>query len=59
MPHNWFGSGKFLAPKYSIATGKQECDVSTRTHEIRIQIRDKTNFRGGAVTHPVQIFGGA
>jgi hypothetical protein len=22
-----FGSGKFMAPKYAIATGKEECDV--------------------------------
>jgi hypothetical protein len=27
VPHNWFGTGKFKAPAYSIATGKQECDL--------------------------------
>jgi hypothetical protein len=27
VPHNWFGSGKYVAPTYDIATGKEECDV--------------------------------
>jgi len=27
VPHNWFGTGQFKAPKYAIATGKEECDV--------------------------------
>lgn len=27
VPHNWFGSGEYLAPKFAIATGKEECDV--------------------------------
>ena len=27
VPHNWFGTGKFVSPAYSVATGKEECDV--------------------------------
>jgi len=27
VPHNWFGQGKYIAPAYEIATGKEECDV--------------------------------
>ena len=27
VPHNWFGTGKYVAPRFSIATGKEECDV--------------------------------
>lgn len=27
VPHNWFGSGQYLAPQFAIATGKEECDV--------------------------------
>ena len=27
VPHNWLGSGKFVAPAYAVATGKEECDV--------------------------------
>ena len=27
VPHNWFGSGSYLAPKFAIATGKEECEV--------------------------------
>lgn len=27
VPHNWFGQGNFLAPKFKIATGIEECDV--------------------------------
>lgn len=27
VPHNWFGTGKYVAPGYSIATGKEECEV--------------------------------
>lgn len=27
VPHNWFGSGHYLAPRFAIATGKEECDV--------------------------------
>lgn len=27
VPHNWFGQGKYQAPTYEIATGKEECDV--------------------------------
>merc|ERR1711968_396946 len=27
VPHNWFGSGIYVAPKFAIATGKEECDV--------------------------------
>ena len=27
IPHNWFGTGKFVAPQYSVATGAEECDV--------------------------------
>ena len=27
IPHNWFGTGKFVAPQYSVATGAEECAV--------------------------------
>ena len=27
VPHNWFGTGRYVAPKYAISTGKEECDV--------------------------------
>lgn len=27
VPHNWFGTGKFVAPQYSVATGAEECSV--------------------------------
>lgn len=27
VPHNWFGQGKYTAPIYEIATGKDECDL--------------------------------
>ena len=27
VPHNWFGTGKFVAPAYSVATGEEECKV--------------------------------
>ena len=27
VPHNWFGTGKYVAPKFAISTGKEECDV--------------------------------
>jgi len=27
VPHNWFGQGKYVAPIYDVATGKEECDV--------------------------------
>merc|ERR1712023_416923 len=27
VPNNWFGTGKFTAPKYAVSSGKDECDV--------------------------------
>eukprot|EP00941_MAST-03F_sp_MAST-3F-sp1_P000292 g292.t1 len=27
VPHNWFGQGKYKAPMFEIASGKEECDL--------------------------------
>ena len=43
---NRFGSGKFMAPKYAIATGKEECDVCK--HMITSKRDEKSvNFASG------------
>eukprot|EP00501_MAST-03F_sp_TOSAG23-6_P002452 GSMAST32.ASY1.ANO1.2562.1 assembled CDS len=37
VPHNWFGQGFYVAPKYEIATGVEECKVC----KLMIQTGDK------------------
>lgn len=50
VPHNWFGSGIYVAPKFAIATGKEECDV------CMAMIRDAA-AESGSVTLPPQLAG--
>lgn len=44
VPHNWFGTGLFKAPKYAIATGKEECDVC----KFMIETKRKKDKNGGS-----------
>ena len=37
VPHNWFGTGKYIAPKFSIATGKEECDVCKEVSKSEVE----------------------
>ena len=46
VPHNWFGSGIYVAPKFAIATGKEECDV------CKAMIHDATAESGGVTLSP-------
>ena len=40
VPHNWFGSGKFTAPAYSVATGQEECDVCKSMIKAKRSVTD-------------------
>lgn len=46
VPHNWFGSGIYVAPKFAIATGKEECDV------CMAMIHDAAAESGGVTLSP-------
>ena len=46
VPHNWFGSGIYVAPKFAIATGKEECDV------CMAMIHDVAAESGGVTLSP-------
>lgn len=52
VPHNWFGTGKFTSPAYSVATGEQECDVckamiKAKRSEGTPSSKDKVGFCDG------------
>jgi hypothetical protein len=35
VPHNWFGTGRFIAPVFGVATGEQECKVCKKMIETK------------------------
>ena len=52
VPHNWFGTGKFTSPAYSVATGEQECDVckamiKAKRSEGKADSKDQVGFCDG------------
>ena len=52
VPHNWFGTGKFTSPAYSVATGEQECDVckamiKAKRSEGKVDSKDQVGFCDG------------
>ena len=47
VPHNWFGTGKFTSPAYSVATGEQECDVCKamiKAKRVKVKLTAKTRL---------------
>eukprot|EP00939_MAST-03C_sp_MAST-3C-sp1_P001054 g1054.t1 len=48
VPHNWFGQGKYQAPTFEIATGKEECDVCEAMIEAGMDSVEKMAGAEGA-----------
>jgi len=57
VPHNWFGSGKYTAPTYDIATGKEECDVCKFMIEAGAETVEKAAGESAAEAGKVNLCG--